>query len=133
MKRLIFCILVCILLLTACSDVLSPAGNWNLLSYGDINAPTPAANEARITFNNGTIAGNAGCNSIGGEYRIKSTKLNCSNLTSTLMACQDEAVMQQESAVLAGLNTAERFEIIGDRLVIYYDNEKQALTFHRAP
>lgn len=134
MKQFLFCALACLQFLAGCTAPAGFAGTWQLQTYGNVNSPTAASGDARITFNeDGTISGNMGCNSFGGEYRIRGTQVDISGLMSTLMACVDDNVMRQESSVLAGLGDAGEFSLEGNRLVIYYDNKKQALTFQRAP
>ncbi len=97
--------IVIILLLAACSA--APAnpplvGIWSLQSFGSASAPQAALPEisTNLTFSDkGEVTGNMGCNSFGGSYSLRDSKIEFEPLTSTLMACE-EAVMNQEAAVL---------------------------------
>jgi heat shock protein HslJ len=100
--------------------------SWELVSYGDAAAPTPAVSTspARITFGaDGRASGTGGCNSISGNYQQDGSRLTFSDLVSTMMACE-QAVMDQESAVTAALTGKRDYSIAGDRLTIPYDESK---------
>ena len=105
-KQLVFGICIMMnLLLAACSA--APAnpplvGIWSLQSFGSASAPQAALPEisTNLTFSDkGEVTGNMGCNSFGGSYSLRDSKIEFEPLTSTLMACE-EAVMNQEAAVL---------------------------------
>ncbi|GAP16411.1 META domain-containing protein [Levilinea saccharolytica] len=105
-KQLVFRTwIVMILLLAACTA--APAnsplvGTWSLQSFGSVSAPQAALPEisANLTFSDkGQVSGSMGCNSFGGGYSLRDSKIVFEPLTSTLMACE-EAVMNQEAAVL---------------------------------
>jgi heat shock protein HslJ len=96
---------------------------WTLVSYGDPANPTPALDTppVTLTFSGSGVSGNAGCNSFSGGFTFEGNTLMVGQLVSTLMACLDQPVMDQEAAVLAALSTASRFAINGNQLVIRYD------------
>jgi heat shock protein HslJ len=52
---------------------------------------------------------------------------------STLMACVDEGLMQQETRYLAALQGADSFEIRNNQLVIWYEAGQAQLFFIPAP
>ena len=81
----------------------------------------------------GEVGGSGGCNSYGGGYTIKDGRLVFSAIVSTLMACTDQAITEQEMAYLAALQTAGRFAITNGMLTIWYDEESSTLTFVPAP
>lgn len=130
LSRFFLCLLV---LLTACRGSDALTGSWQLQAYGPVSTPFLAQAEARLAFDDGQVSGNAGCNSLGGQYHIVGSRLFFSQLSTTLIACLDPVAMQQESQLLDGLNNASSFTVQGDRLLIYYDNGKQALVFQRIP
>ena len=43
------------------------------------------------------VGGSGGCNSFGGTYKVEDDAINFGELASTLMACADEALMDQEA------------------------------------
>lgn len=54
-----------------------------------------AGSTVRLTFQNGQVSASAGCNSMGGPYRIEGDRLSAGQLATTEMAC-DPALMEQD-------------------------------------
>lgn len=109
--------------------------NWQLVAFGPIDAQTPVIADSTITvaFNaDGEVGGSGGCNSYGGTYTMEEEHLAFSEIVSTLMACADQAVTEQEMVYLAALQSADRFAIADGMLTIWYDSESSALTFVQA-
>ena len=69
----------------------------------------------------GIAGGNAGCNSYGGNYSLEGSRIMFSELASTLMACLEEGMMEQEAVYLAALGSAQEVSLEGDRLAITSD------------
>jgi heat shock protein HslJ len=108
---------------------------WVLVSYGAPGAETPVVAGSTVTleFDAGDQAGgSAGCNSYGGHYQVDGDAISFSEMVQTLMACEDEQVMEQEAQYLAALETASQFELSGDSLAITYDGGQGVLNFVRA-
>ena len=108
---------------------------WVLVSYGAPGAETPVVAGSTVTleFEAGDQAGgSAGCNSYGGRYQVDGDAISFSEMVQTLMACEDEQVMEQEAQYLAALETASQFELSGDQLAITYDGGPGVLNFVRA-
>ena len=108
---------------------------WQLVALGLTGAETPVITDSTITlaFNvGGEVGGSAGCNSYGGTYTIEAGRLVFSEIVSTLMACTDQAVTEQEMAYLAALQTAGRFAITDGMLTLWYEDESSTLTFVQA-
>ena len=76
---------------------------WQVAEYVDADgtAATPVA-DATVTFQNGQVTGNAGCNGFFASYTVDGTVLAITLGGSTVMACE-EAIMAQEQAILAAL------------------------------
>jgi heat shock protein HslJ len=102
---------------------------WQLYSIGQYS-PIPGS-KITLRFENGQASGNAGCNSYGGNYQVNGDQVRFEQLVSTLMACADQSVMDQESAYLKFLGEAQRFEVSEGQLQIYR-SDGEALTFVRA-
>lgn len=123
MKTYVLSLVVIVLALTACSPNESPAsliGSWRLTSYGPPDALSPAVEgaEAGITFNeDGTLAGNSGCNGYSGSYTVEGNQLTFTEIVSTLIFC-DEPLGAQEEAVYQVLTETAIFEIEGNTLTI---------------
>jgi len=69
-----------------------------------------------IFATDGTISGNASCNTYNGPVRIEGNLITIGPLVSTKMACASEDLNNQEAAFLAALQAAETYDIRGDRL-----------------
>ena len=108
------------ILLSACAGSASAdiVGEWRLVSFGPASSPRPAAGETSINFGaDGQMAGNVGCNSFGGEYKVSGMKIEFGPIMSTLMACMD-TIGDQESATLAVFANTASFALTGDTLTI---------------
>ncbi len=94
---------------------------WYLTALGPPGSPTPAAEGGVVTLVFGQaneIGGSAGCNSYGGTVEIRGGEIAFSSVVSTLMACADTSIMDQEARYFELLNAAERYEHAEGRLVI---------------
>jgi putative lipoprotein len=123
MKKCLLTLLLIGILVSACSakdSSESLLGAWKLVSYGAAGSPTPvvADAEAGLTFNeDGTVTGNSGCNGFGGDYTVEGDQVTFGQVASTLMAC-DDARMAQEDAVHKVLTETATYQIAGDTLTI---------------
>lgn len=128
-------------LLVACGG--APAGSaentaaelegteWRLVEYGPADAPVASRPEPPITLTfeeDGRIGGSGGCNSYGGTYQLDGQSLTMGQIQSTLMACADAAVTQQESAYLAALGSATTLQLDGDELTMAYEGGQLRFT-----
>ena len=64
----------------------------------------------------GRVAGRSGCNSYGGSAKAASGRLTVGDLASTLMACQGDGVMEQESRYLAAIRAATAYAVANGEL-----------------
>jgi heat shock protein HslJ len=123
MKKYLLTLLVISLALAACTSKGASAsliGSWKLTSYGSADSLTPAVAdaEAGLTFNDdGTVTGNSGCNGLGGNYKVQGDQITFDQIVSTLMAC-DDARMAQENAVHQVLTDTATFKIEGRTLTL---------------
>jgi pimeloyl-ACP methyl ester carboxylesterase/heat shock protein HslJ len=109
--------------------------SWQLVSFGPVGATNPVIGNVTITLEfgeDGQAGGSGGCNSYGGAYTVQNDSLQFGEITSTLMACADQAVTEQEQQYLEALRTAGRFTIEGDTLKIAYQNDGGELNFARS-
>jgi heat shock protein HslJ len=125
-------LIVIILLLAACAPVGVTPGTtpgddslagtqWELESFGPPGNEAPLVEGSQVTLifeEGGQAGGNGGCNSYGAQYREENDVLSIQEIVSTLMACADQRVTEQEGAYFRALESAERYERMDGRLVI---------------
>ena len=123
MKRYLLVPLLICLAISACASKengRSLVGSWRLTAYGPVDSPTPAVPEvdATLTFGeDGTLTGTTGCNQLGGDYTVEGDQITFGPIVSTLIACPD-LQMAQEDAIHQVLMDTASFNIEGDTLTI---------------
>lgn len=97
------------------------AGSWMLVSYGAAEAPQTVLEGAPVTlvFSSEGAGGNASCNQYSATFQYDRGAITFSNIISTLMACADE-IMSQENTFLGALETATSYTITDGQLQIVY-------------
>jgi heat shock protein HslJ len=116
-------------ILAACTSTAPQAGSesdlagtsWIASGYDDgSQAITNVLAGTTITADfgeDGTLAGNSGCNDYSGPSKVTGNQIGIGPLSSTRKACSDPAgVMEQEAQYLAALENAEVFVVEGDSL-----------------
>ena len=141
MKQLTLLLISLVFITSACSSSRAggeEAGNlavpsqWKLVSFGKTDAETPIIEGSSITLEftgNGEVSGSGGCNSYGGEYEAQGNTLTFKDITSTLKACANQQVTEQEKQYFEALRAAGKFEITGDNLTIWYEDGQSKLNF----
>ena len=133
-KKYLMILFVICLAISACAAQESSAsltGTWKLTSYGPAQAPIPAVAdaEAGLTFDeDGTVSGNSGCNGLSGDYTVVGDQIAFGQIVSTLMACDDPR-MAQEDAVHQVLTDTASFQMEEDTLTL--TNHKMVLLLRR--
>lgn len=85
-----------------------------------------------LSFTNGEAGGDSGCNSYGGQYTTTSGgTIEFGEIVSTLRACADQRVNEQETAYLDALRNAAAYQIAGDQLQIMNTAGEMTLMFSR--
>ncbi len=105
---------------------------WQLTSYIDAGGVQKAPLEnTQVTaiFSNGSVTGNASCNSYFASYQLNGDKLTIGNAGSTLMACLAPGVMVQETAYLDALQKTASFQIKAGQLEIADAQGKTILVY----
>jgi heat shock protein HslJ len=108
---------------------------WTLASMGRPGSETPVVAGSAVTLQfeaDGQAGGSGGCNSYGGQYEVQDNTISFSQVMSTLMACADESVNQQEQQYFQALQTAGRFEVAGNQLTIWFNSDQGVLNFVKA-
>jgi len=122
-KKSLLILFIIYLALSACSSKATASsliGSWKLTSYGPANSLIVAVpnTEAGLTFKeDGTVTGNSGCNGLGGKYKVQGDQITFDQIVSTLMACDDPR-MAQEEVVHKVLTDTASFKIAGNTLTI---------------
>jgi heat shock protein HslJ len=70
-----------------------------------------------------SAGGNSSCNVFGGSYTANGTKLQITDVVSTMRACVEDSRMAIERQFLDGLRNANRYEIKRDRLMLYRNTQ----------
>jgi heat shock protein HslJ len=116
----------------ALNEGLTLEGNhWSLVSFGEPGAERPLVEGSTITLllGNGQAGGMGGCNSYGTTYEIEDGNISFGEITSTLKACADAQVTEQEQRYFDALRSAGQYELEGNHLQIAYDNGDGLLVF----
>lgn len=85
--------------------------------------------EVTATFENGSVSGNAGCNTFSGGYTADGNTLTVGALASTMMACFPDEVMMQETEYLNNLQAAATYMIQDTQMMIANADGTVTLTF----
>ncbi len=105
----------------------SLTGNvWQLVNFGDPQELAPLEEGTSITAvflpdtdTTGAVGGNASCNNFNGGYTLEGNNISFGPIAGTRMTCVRG--MEQETAYLAALQSAQTYEIIGPNMQIVYD------------
>ncbi len=140
-KLCLFCLVASTLILSvaACGEQSGTEASldgtsWRLVSMGTPGSETPAiaGQEPTLEFQDGGQAvGSGGCNSFGARYEVSGGSVSFTEMTSTLMACEQN-VMDQEQLYFEALRTAGDFQLSGDQLTIDYGDGLGVLNLARA-
>lgn len=112
-------------------DVLAGT-EWRLTSLGKVGAQSPPVERSVVNIKfsaDGRVNGSGGCNSYGGEYRVRDENISFGRLISTKRACAARAVTEQEQQYLEALGAAEKFKLAGEQLTILYGEGSGSLHF----
>jgi len=121
-KYLLVPLLIC-LAISACASKengRSLVESWRLTAYGPVDSPTPAVPDADATLTFGEdeiLTGTTGCNQLGGDYSVEDDQITFGQNVSTLIACPDLQMAQEDTIHQVLMETAS-FNIEGDTLTI---------------
>jgi len=106
---------------------------WTLRSYTDatgIHLPVISAIMVTARFDkDGRVTGSAGCNGYAADFQTLDYTINISRPSSTKMLCQEQGVMEQESAFLDDLSDVSSFRVGESFLRLYDARGKPVLVF----
>lgn len=118
----------------AVSGTEAVAGKWEAINYFRPGAVVSVLAGTRITaeFADGRVAGDAGCNTYTAPVAVDGSSIRIGPIASTLRACADPAVDQQERDYLAALELARSWRLDRGNLTLLRDDGGIAVTFARA-
>lgn len=105
---------------------------WRLVSLGPAGAEQDVIPGTTVTLrlgDDGRANGSTGCNSYGGSYQVRGDTISFSRIVATRRACLDQNANQQEHRFLSALETANRFRLSSNRLMIISDRNRSVLNF----
>jgi heat shock protein HslJ/uncharacterized membrane protein len=108
-------------------------GDWRVSGFNNgRDAVVGLAGDAPITlsFEKGSVSGNAGCNTFRGAYTVDGQGVKLGPLAATRMACPDP-LMKQEREFLAALESAVKWAIEGDTLDMHRADGQRAVMASR--
>ncbi len=95
---------------------------WRLVAHGEAIA-TPAQPIITLAFSiDGHISGFGGCNSYNAPYEVDDANLTIGPIASTKKACLDDNLMMGEQAYFSALQSAMRYELSDEQLIIFYSD-----------
>jgi heat shock protein HslJ len=98
-------------------------------------AGSPALEKPQATLGfpeAGHAAGNGTCNQFNGSVSISGASIKFGPLAATRMACMENGIGDQENRYLQALGAATRYELRGEKLLIYFQGNDKPLAFSRA-
>jgi heat shock protein HslJ len=91
---------------------------WELVGFEKTSMQIPK--NATLLLIDGRYMGNAGCNSMGGEYQINADRISFNAGYSTKMSCAD---MDLEMKVLGLMQKVDQFNVDGSRLSLMHKGQ----------
>jgi len=130
-NRTLFYLALLGLILAACgglADSAKLAGSaWNLTAIK--GQPILPKTTPTLSFDSEQVSGHGSCNRFGGDYRAQGDQLTFGPLMSTLMACAENGISEQESAYFSALAAAKKYQVSAGRLLIFDEQGRELLSF----
>jgi heat shock protein HslJ len=104
--------------------------NWSLVS---MNGQAPiAGHDLTLKFQSSTqLGGDSGCNSYGGRYVVNGSRISVDQLVSTMRACVEQSLNNQEALFQSSLNHATQFSVTGSQLTLQNASGGEVLVFQK--
>ncbi len=117
----------------ASSGTILTESDWALQSLADTTGILiPARNGTNVTAafdRDGLMSGNAGCNRYSALYQTTDYSITIAGISSTMMFCKGDGIMEQESLFLADLPQTSAFRVSESYLKFYDAAGKTILVF----
>ncbi len=103
---------------------------WSLVTID--GQPSIAGRAVTLNFqSDGQLGGNSGCNSYGGQYRLSGSSITITQLISTLRACAEQPLNDQEAVFQKALGDAALFSLAGNQLTLKNAGGGEVLMFQK--
>jgi heat shock protein HslJ len=110
--------------------------SWDLIAYnngtGGFQSTLIDVTVTAVFEEEGTLSGNAGCNSYNGTWETEENSIEIGPLASTAMACADAEVMDQETRYLAALQQAATYRVDAGTLEMFDAEGMRLVQYQRA-
>ena len=103
---------------------------WALVS---INGQPPTAGRAlTLSFQSDSqLGGDSGCNSYGGQYHLSGSRITVTQMISTLRACAEQPLNDQEAVFQKALGDAAQINLAGNQLTVKNASGGEVLAFQK--
>lgn len=105
-------------------------GEWTVASL-DGTLPHPGAKITMRFYDDGVVSGSASCNTYTAQYALSGEGLTISQSASTMMACTDQQLMEQEQRFLDLFAATTTFDFAEDGGLILYTNDRRKIAANR--
>ena len=105
--------------------------HWRLVTVDGVAADASRREPFILLDSAGRFSGGTGCNRFAGGYVVDGGYLTFGQPATTRMYCA--GVWQQETAILAALNQAARWQVTGDRLELLGGTGQVLAVFQAVP
>jgi heat shock protein HslJ len=111
---------------------------WEIVQFNNgAGGVTTLIAETHASANFGTggqLSGSGGCNNYTTSYQVNGNNISIGQPGATAMLCAEpEGIMEQETQILAALQSASTFTLSGNRLELRTAGDAIALILQRAP
>lgn len=99
---------------------------WTVQSFGGPEQLIPGVDDTypSVNFTLGRFNGFTGCNYFAGVYNVDGNAVQFDPPAVTGGSCDDEELFEQENTFLTILITATRFEVEGENIILYADDQQ---------
>ena len=77
------------------------------------------------------MGGDSGCNSYGGQYRLSGSSITVTQLISTMRACAEQPLNDQEAVFQKALGDATQISLAGNQLTLQNASGGEVLAFQK--
>ncbi len=127
-------VLMFAVLLSACFAAAEPSLSGTHWLLTELNGqPAVPDRQPTLNFEEKQVSGNGSCNGFGGDYTVSGDQLTFGPIMSTMMACVENGIMDQESAYFDALGKVARYNIENETLILLSADGTVLARFTPAP
>jgi heat shock protein HslJ len=102
----------------ACGDGSTGDGPSGAPTAGDLDGRTFVTEGLTVSFLDGRLSAQPGCNTVGGPFAVEDGRLVVTELATTSMACEDPALMDRDTAFAAFVEAGPTIALDGPTLTL---------------